>query len=94
MLSLGHILTLLGAAELAIAGVASTGTIEARDTTHPRQPGVHRGCKKFAWVERGSACWQVADANGVSLSDFLAWNSGVGKGCESLWANTYACVGI
>ncbi|EQL01783.1 hypothetical protein G6O67_007219 [Ophiocordyceps sinensis] len=94
MVYLGRLALLLGAAEFAFAGVASTGSVEARDNTWPRQPGYHRKCRSFAWVNKGDTCWGVASQNYVSLEDFMAWNSGAGKDCATLWAGTYACVQV
>ncbi|TPX06881.1 uncharacterized protein E0L32_002377 [Thyridium curvatum] len=64
------------------------------ETPQPIQPGMVTNCKKFVLVKSGQTCEQVAKANGITLEQFTQWNTGVGQGCNSLWANTYACVGV
>lgn len=63
-------------------------------TPTPTQPGLISSCNKFYLVKTGEGCADIASNNGISLDDFYAWNTGVGKNCETLWANTNYCVGI
>ncbi|KAK4441909.1 hypothetical protein QBC34DRAFT_314201 [Podospora aff. communis PSN243] len=62
-------------------------------TPLPTQSGMASNCNKFVLVT-GGGCWDVANAAGISLQDFYAWNKGVGANCETLWAETYYCIGI
>ncbi|OAQ67678.1 hypothetical protein VFPPC_13562 [Pochonia chlamydosporia 170] len=64
------------------------------ETPLPTQPGMVNNCNKFCWVQTGNKCFQVAMENHISLADFLKWNPGAGSDCRTLWANTYACVGV
>ncbi len=53
-------------------------------------------CNAFYKVQRGEDCQTIINkfAN-FTLDDFVRWNSGVGgRDCRSLWADTYACVGV
>lgn len=58
------------------------------------QPGIPSNCNSFYLVKPGDQCGSVAASKGISLSDFYAWNTGVGASCETLWANAYVCVGV
>src|SRR4051794_25928636 len=51
-------------------------------------------CNKFHLVSSGDDCGTIASKYGISRADFLAWNSGVGAGCGSLWLDYYVCVSI
>jgi len=52
-------------------------------------------CNKFHLVLPGSGCQDIAAANGITLAQFLAYNTDVGgSACTKLWANAYVCVGI
>jgi LysM domain. len=44
-------------------------------------------------VVSGDYCAAIAAKYGISVSDFYNWNPGVGNNCQSLWLNTYYCVG-
>jgi LysM repeat protein len=51
-------------------------------------------CNKFYLVQSGNGCYDIATANGISLSDFVAWNPDVKSDCSGLFPNWYVCVGI
>ncbi|KAK0616348.1 hypothetical protein B0T14DRAFT_395737, partial [Immersiella caudata] len=64
-------------------------------TPSPFQPGISDSCSGFYLTKKGDTCNTVADANGISLVDFLSWNVGVGgQACGNLWADTYVCVNV
>uniref|UniRef100_A0A4Q7JG83 Secreted LysM effector Lys4 n=1 Tax=Pochonia chlamydosporia (strain 123) TaxID=1052797 RepID=LYSM4_POCC1 len=70
------------------------GTIQ---TPSPIMPGMIGGCVRFWFRGKDGAslfCADIAKDAGVSLPDFLKWNPGVGSNCESLWADTWYCVGV
>jgi LysM repeat protein len=73
-------------------GPTSTGN--GVHTPTPTQPGIASNYNKFYQTKSGDGCAAIASANGISLSDFYAWNTGVGSNCETLWADTYYCIGI
>ncbi|RGP64274.1 hypothetical protein FSPOR_8094 [Fusarium sporotrichioides] len=58
------------------------------------QPGMVSNCNKFAFVEMGANCADIATQYGITLTQFTTWNKGVGSACTSLWGDTYACVSI
>ncbi|KAL3486232.1 hypothetical protein BJX62DRAFT_228928 [Aspergillus germanicus] len=60
-------------------------------TPTPTQPGMVSDCNGFHEVVSGDTCASIAQAAGISLSWFTAWNSGVGSGCTSLWLGYYVC---
>ncbi|KAL8351485.1 hypothetical protein RB598_006322 [Gaeumannomyces tritici] len=63
-------------------------------TPTPTQPGMVNNCDKFYFVPTGEACSSVLSKNGISLTQFSAWNSGVKSDCSGMWGNVYQCVSI
>ncbi|OLN89002.1 LysM domain-containing protein-like protein 6 [Colletotrichum chlorophyti] len=63
------------------------------ETPQPTQPGMVSNCNKFDLVKTGDGCSSITSRNGITFSQLLAWNSGVGSNCEGLWANVNVCVG-
>jgi hypothetical protein len=88
---------ILGTGPNAVTKSPPTTTAAASNRiTTPKsiQPGIVGNCNSFYLVQPGEACAAIADKNSITLSQFYAWNTQVGTGCSSLWANAYACVGI
>ncbi|KAF2108719.1 hypothetical protein BDV96DRAFT_556005 [Lophiotrema nucula] len=90
---------------VSIIGQDSTPTPTAKPTTTkpgngvatptPTQPGMVSNCKKFDYVKKGEVCDTIVKRNsGLTLTNFYKWNTGVGKNCELLWAETYVCIAI
>jgi LysM repeat protein len=50
-------------------------------------------CADMKTVVSGDTCATIASRYGISLSNFYSWNTGVGNNCQSLWLDTYYCVG-
>ncbi|ATY64808.1 uncharacterized protein A9K55_005176 [Cordyceps militaris] len=71
----------------------STTPANGVQTPQPPQPSMVDYCNKFIFVNKGDQCGAVASKAGVSLDDFVKWNS-AGADCSGLWANSYACVGV
>ncbi|KAJ6257661.1 hypothetical protein Dda_7448 [Drechslerella dactyloides] len=64
-------------------------------TPSPIQNGMIGSCNKFHFVADGQGCSEIfAKYPGVTLDLFSKWNPAVGKGCTSMWAKTYVCVGV
>ncbi|CBF71205.1 hypothetical protein AN6664.2 [Aspergillus nidulans FGSC A4] len=61
-------------------------------TPTPTQPGMIADCNAFHEVKSGDTCANIAQSAGISVSQFTAWNSGVGTGCTSLWLGYFVCV--
>lgn len=68
-------------------------TSSTGETPTPTQPGMVDGCNAFHKVVKGETCSQLADQYDISLKDFISWNPGVGKDCQSLQYDFYTCVG-
>ncbi|KAI1104498.1 carbohydrate-binding module family 50 protein [Jackrogersella minutella] len=52
-------------------------------------------CNKWAVVEDGVSCTDMAAAAGISLAQFLAWNTAVSDDClTNYWLGEAYCVGI
>ncbi|KAG8410343.1 hypothetical protein J3459_017153 [Metarhizium acridum] len=64
------------------------------ETPSPTQPGIVDNCDKFCYVQKDNTCEEVAEKNHISVEEFIKWNEGAGPECLTLWANTYACVGV
>ncbi|KAK6815800.1 carbohydrate-binding module family 50 protein [Apiospora arundinis] len=62
-------------------------------TPTPIQNGMVAGCKKFVLVQPDDGCWAIANAAGINLDDFYAWNPAVKTDCSGLWPNYYVCIG-
>ncbi|KAH8895446.1 hypothetical protein GQ53DRAFT_641974, partial [Thozetella sp. PMI_491] len=88
-----------------VAGPQSTATSAVISTTTsagngiatptPTQPGtIASNCNKFYFVQPGSTCSQVLSANGITIAQLFAWNSGVGADCTGMWPSVYLCVGV
>jgi hypothetical protein len=56
-------------------------------------PSITSTCTKFYQVQSGDGCSSIEGAQGVSSSDFLAWNKGVDAQCDNLWLGYFVCVG-
>ncbi|RSL48378.1 hypothetical protein CEP53_009568 [Fusarium sp. AF-6] len=64
------------------------------ETPSPTQPGMVENCNKFYKVEKNEICSIIAPKLGLSESDIIKWNPGVGSDCTGIWANVYICVGV
>ncbi|KAH8895800.1 hypothetical protein GQ53DRAFT_838731 [Thozetella sp. PMI_491] len=60
------------------------------------QPGIASNCNAFYPVAKGDTCDSIVFKFGnFTLEDFTHWNAGVGGAkCDTMWANTFACIGI
>ncbi|KAM0469620.1 hypothetical protein ACHAPX_010399 [Trichoderma viride] len=64
-------------------------------TPTPIQTGMADNCNAFYFVQSGDSCQGIADKNGITIDEFVAWNKGVGgTKCSGLWAENYVCVSI
>ncbi|PWW71787.1 Carbohydrate-Binding Module Family 50 protein [Tuber magnatum] len=80
---------------LSIAFLAFAAGTQAQSAPGPTQPGQPAGCNKWHLVVAGENCQIIVDKHpGLTLAQFLEWNTGAGSGCTTLWADTYACVGV
>lgn len=60
----------------------------------PQMPGIVANCKKFYKVKSGDGCAAIAKANGISLTQFLAYNTAVDSSCSNIWLDYYVCTGV
>nr|CEG04733.1 unnamed protein product [Fusarium clavum] len=61
-------------------------------TPLPIQPGMVDNCDRFHFVEKNTGCLGIASDYGLNVEQFMAWHPNVGKNCEYLWAEAYACI--
>lgn len=63
-------------------------------TPTPTQPGMVANCNKFHYVSEGDTCQQIISYQGITLANFVKWNTGFGSNCNDMWAKAWACVGV
>ncbi|KAK4246408.1 carbohydrate-binding module family 50 protein [Corynascus novoguineensis] len=64
-------------------------------TPTPVHPGMVNNCNKFAYVNPGDTCDELAALYHVSTANLVSWNAGIGgKDCRVLQANTFICISI
>lgn len=88
---------LLGSKPITVTSKPASTTTTAGNgisTPTPTQPGMVGNCNSFYLVQTNEGCAAVASKNGITLSQFYAWNPQAGSDCNLLQANVYACVGI
>ncbi|KAF2795233.1 carbohydrate-binding module family 50 protein [Melanomma pulvis-pyrius CBS 109.77] len=72
----------------------TTQTGNGITTPLPTQPVMVNNCNKFYKTVKDDSCAAILKANGITINQFFAWNSGVGADCTGMWADTYYCVGV
>lgn len=78
----------------AAAATTTTTSNNGITTPTPTQAGMVTDCDAFHLVVSGDDCDTIAASAGISLDEFLEWNSGVGSTCADLFLGTFACIGI
>ncbi|KAJ5622273.1 hypothetical protein N7528_005505 [Penicillium herquei] len=73
---------------------SSTTTGDGVSTPSPVQTGIVATCDSFYLVVSGDSCATIASNEGISLTDFYAWNPAVGSSCAYLDLGDYVCVGV
>ncbi|KAK3395012.1 hypothetical protein B0H63DRAFT_385493 [Podospora didyma] len=84
---------------VAIPGTPTTRTAPVQTTEFPTgtptQTGLAQGCTHLWQVGTGDTCASIANANGISESQFLQWNPAVGATtCDNLVEDFYVCVAV
>ncbi|KAJ5986039.1 hypothetical protein N7451_010404 [Penicillium sp. IBT 35674x] len=74
--------------------VTTTSAGNGVTTPTPIQPGMVSNCNKFHDVVSGDGCQTIANAAGITLTQFETWNTEVGSSCSILWLGYYVCIGI
>lgn len=74
------------------ATTASATSATCATAPGPTQTGMPCSCKKFVQQTSGKYCGDLASDNGISLSQFYAWNPAVGDQCQYLVGGNYYCV--
>lgn len=72
----------------------ATTTAEVPAGPTPTQDGIIETCDKYHKAVAGDNCADVAATYGISLAEFLKWNTAVSAGCSGFWLGYYYCVGI
>ncbi|KAL0466564.1 hypothetical protein QR685DRAFT_535346 [Neurospora intermedia] len=76
------------------ATTLSTTTSVSPTGPSPQMPSITSTCNKFYQVQSGDGCWSIEQAQGISASDFMAWNKAVDAQCDNLWLGYYVCIGV
>lgn len=82
---------------VSIVGVEPTPTTTKGNgvaTPTLTQAGMTKNCNRFRKVVNGDNCESIAKKAGIKLSNFYAWNSGIGSNCKNLWLSYYVCTGV
>ena len=58
----------------------------------PMRDGTLKNCTKYDDVDGSRTCQQLLDANGITMAQFYAWNTEVGRDCQGLWPKYSYCV--
>ncbi|EHK21759.1 uncharacterized protein TRIVIDRAFT_201746 [Trichoderma virens Gv29-8] len=59
----------------------------------PTRPGTVQGCQKWYVVKSGDSCGDVATQNGITITQFVAWNTDVNPTtCDGFWPDYAYCV--
>lgn len=79
-----------------VPGATTTTTSAQPSPTGPtpQMPGIVAKCKKFYKVQSGDSCWTISSAAGVTVDQFLTWNTAVDSNCSNLWLGYYVCTGV
>lgn len=75
----------------------SAGSSTPSDTSSgptPQMPGIIASCKTYYQVKSGDSCYSIYTAAGITLSNFLLWNTEVNSSCSNLWLGYYVCTGV
>jgi LysM repeat protein len=74
---------------------SSTSPGNGIKTPTPTQPGMVSNCDDFHLVKSGDNCEKIANANGITVAQFIKWNTEVGgASCSGLWLNVNVCISI
>jgi hypothetical protein len=46
--------------------------------------GTTKSCLKWYVVQSGNICYYIDNANGISFTQFRAWNTGIDAGCSNI----------
>ncbi|OIW22418.1 hypothetical protein CONLIGDRAFT_587445, partial [Coniochaeta ligniaria NRRL 30616] len=76
------------------SATTTTGGNGVATPTPTQPPSIVSNCNKFYFVEPGTSCSAVLSANGITVAQLFAWNSGVGADCAGMWASVWLCVGV
>ncbi|KAG0137810.1 hypothetical protein HOY82DRAFT_644705 [Tuber indicum] len=80
---------------LSIVFLALVAGAQVQSPPSNAQPGQTADCNQWYYVVPGDTCLGIVDKYpGITLDQFLSWNTGVGSDCTTLWAFSYACVGV
>ncbi|KAG9251629.1 LysM domain-containing protein [Emericellopsis atlantica] len=63
-------------------------------TPSPTLDGTHEDCDDYHLVETGDNCEAICADYGITMTQFMAWNTAVKSDCSGLWAEYYYCVSI
>ncbi|KAH7109161.1 hypothetical protein B0J13DRAFT_591294 [Dactylonectria estremocensis] len=60
----------------------------------PTMSGIISTWKSYYQVQSGDSCWSIYSATGITLSQFLSYNTAVDSSCSNLWLGYYVCIGV
>ncbi|KAF7554689.1 hypothetical protein G7Z17_g2696 [Cylindrodendrum hubeiense] len=72
----------------------ATTTTTSASIPSPTMSGIISTCKSYYQVQSGDSCWSIYSAAGITLSQFLSYNTAVDSSCSNLWLGYYVCIGV
>lgn len=60
----------------------------------PVMPSITANCTKFELAGGGYRVDTIVAANGITMDDFLSWNSYIDKTNPVAWADYWVCVSV
>ncbi|KAK4172182.1 hypothetical protein QBC36DRAFT_315088 [Triangularia setosa] len=80
--------------KFALSTALLTGLASLASAQSPQMPGLDPNCNRYHYVQSGDTCAVIASINGISVPQFLSWNSEINGECTNLWLNYFVCTGV
>ncbi|GAM83791.1 hypothetical protein ANO11243_017810 [Dothideomycetidae sp. 11243] len=77
--------------------MTTTTTTTTQNPNFPSPPGptvtgTTNQCRKWYTVVSGDNCYNIAQANGITLAQFYKWNTFIDSNCDNIWPGYSYCV--
>jgi hypothetical protein len=73
---------------------AASGSVESADKVPvPVMPSITPNCTTYEYAANGLRVDAIVVQNGITMDEFLSWNSYIDKDNPSAWDRYWVCVG-
>ncbi|OCL13420.1 carbohydrate-binding module family 50 protein [Glonium stellatum] len=82
---------------VAIPGTPTTRSATPNPTSsgpQPEQSGIVSSCNKYYLAKSGDSCSTIEKSQGITATNFFAWNKGIKSDCSNLFLGYYVCIGV